>query len=282
MTSPVIQRASSEARKTATGPMSSGSPIRPSGIWATVAASASVPMKPAERAPSVSVPPGAMALTRMPRGASSNHIGEEPRPSRPMDAMLFADSEAGVFEQSLQLRRPRMVRSDVHAAGDETSQRETSRRAESRDGRQPSRRKYPVEFPQGRGLVEELKRRSRHDRLQGAIVERQPIGRTGQPINLCRSRLGLGLGLGEHACRQVHTVHLSCLRFVFDTICENSGAAADVGDHRRRIRCVEQGDHLVLRWEINPALEVSEVVGRGRENSRNVKVSCCPVVVVLS
>ena len=67
--------------------------------------------------------------------------------------MLFADSEAGVFEQSLHLRRPWMVRSDVHAAGDETSQRETLRGAESRDGRQPpSRRKYPVEFPQCRGL----------------------------------------------------------------------------------------------------------------------------------
>jgi hypothetical protein len=46
----------------------------------------------------------------------------------------------------------------VHAAGDETSQRETLRGTESRDGRQPSRRKYPVEFPQCRGLVEELKR----------------------------------------------------------------------------------------------------------------------------
>lgn len=178
--------------------------------------------------------------------------------------MLFADSEAGVFEQSLHRRRPRMVRSDVHAAGDETSQRETLRGAESRDGRQPSRRKYPVEFPQGRGLVEELKRRSRHDRVQGAIVERQPLGRTGQPTNLCRTRAGLG----EHARRQVHTVHLSCLRFVFDTICENSGAAADVGNHRRRFHCVEQGDHLVLCWEINPALEVSEVIGRGEKTPK--------------
>jgi hypothetical protein len=36
MTSPVIQRAASDARNTATGPMSSGTPTRPRGICATI------------------------------------------------------------------------------------------------------------------------------------------------------------------------------------------------------------------------------------------------------
>ena len=69
--SPVIQRDSSEARNTATPAMSSGWPKRPSGVSATIRFSKSLPMMPALCVPSVSTPPGAMALTRILRGPSS-------------------------------------------------------------------------------------------------------------------------------------------------------------------------------------------------------------------
>ena len=51
--------------------MSSGWPMRPSGVPATICVSISLPMTPAVCVPSVSTPPGAMVLTRIFRGASS-------------------------------------------------------------------------------------------------------------------------------------------------------------------------------------------------------------------
>jgi hypothetical protein len=71
MTSPVIHRAASEARNTAMGPMSSGTPIRPSGIWLAIELSPSLLVRPRARVPSVLVAVGAITLTRMPLAASS-------------------------------------------------------------------------------------------------------------------------------------------------------------------------------------------------------------------
>jgi hypothetical protein len=71
MTSPVTHLASSEARNTATGPMSSGVPRRPRGVAATDRSSISPPIRFSAREPSVSVGPGAMALTRILRAATS-------------------------------------------------------------------------------------------------------------------------------------------------------------------------------------------------------------------
>src|SRR5690606_7355284 len=64
--SPVIQAASSEARNTATFAISSGCPLRPSGVLATNMVSYSLPVvTPALRAPSVSVAPGKIELIRI-------------------------------------------------------------------------------------------------------------------------------------------------------------------------------------------------------------------------
>ena len=71
MISPVSQPASSEARNTATRAMSSGWPTRPSGVLAIICFLDSVPMTPAACAPSVSVPPGLRALTRISLGPNS-------------------------------------------------------------------------------------------------------------------------------------------------------------------------------------------------------------------
>src|SRR6202007_2345256 len=71
MISPVSQPASSEARNTATRAMSSGWPTRPSGVLAIICFLDSVPMTPAASAPSVSVPPGLRALTRIFLGPNS-------------------------------------------------------------------------------------------------------------------------------------------------------------------------------------------------------------------
>src|SRR5579863_5498286 len=68
---PVSQLASSEARNTATRAMSSGWPTRPSGVLATIWFLDSAPMTPAACAPSVSVPPGLRALTRIFLGPNS-------------------------------------------------------------------------------------------------------------------------------------------------------------------------------------------------------------------
>ena len=51
--------------------MSSGCPIRPSGVPAIIAFSKSLPTMPALCVPSVSTPPGAIALTRILRGPSA-------------------------------------------------------------------------------------------------------------------------------------------------------------------------------------------------------------------
>src|SRR4051794_35460813 len=69
--SPVIQRASSDARKETGGAMSSGCPTRPSGVAATAPLSKSLSTIPAEWVPSVMTRPGLIALTRMLRCASS-------------------------------------------------------------------------------------------------------------------------------------------------------------------------------------------------------------------
>lgn len=55
MRSPVSQFDSSEARKTATRAMSSGWPMRPSGVSETICFSKSLPLIPALCKPSVSV-----------------------------------------------------------------------------------------------------------------------------------------------------------------------------------------------------------------------------------
>ena len=69
--SPVTHRASSDARNTATGAMSSGCPIRPNGVCCNICFSKSLPKIPADRVPSVSTSPGLMAFTLILRGPSS-------------------------------------------------------------------------------------------------------------------------------------------------------------------------------------------------------------------
>src|SRR2546427_9663126 len=75
MTSPVIQADSSDARNTASGAISATRPSRPSGVFPARAAPAPPSKVPAATLPSVSVWPGAMALTRILRGASSEPLG---------------------------------------------------------------------------------------------------------------------------------------------------------------------------------------------------------------
>ena len=62
---------SSEARNTATGPISSGCPVRPSGVIETNCFSKSHPINPAALVPSVSTMPGLIEFTRIFRGPSS-------------------------------------------------------------------------------------------------------------------------------------------------------------------------------------------------------------------
>src|SRR4029077_10408482 len=72
MTSPVIQPESSDARNTASGAISVTRPRRPSGVLFASTAPAPLSKVPAAIFASVSVIPGAMALTRILRGASSS------------------------------------------------------------------------------------------------------------------------------------------------------------------------------------------------------------------
>src|SRR5437016_8737603 len=72
MISPVIQADSSDARNTATGAISVTRPSRPSGVFSARTAPAPPSKVPAAILPSVSVWPGAIALTRILRGASSS------------------------------------------------------------------------------------------------------------------------------------------------------------------------------------------------------------------
>ena len=67
----MTQRDSSDAKNTATGAISSGCPVRPSGVRAINCFSKSLPITPAACVPSVSTPPGLIALTRIFRGPSS-------------------------------------------------------------------------------------------------------------------------------------------------------------------------------------------------------------------
>jgi len=69
--SPVIQPEPADARNTATDAMSSGCPRRPSGVRATIWVSNSLPITPMLCTPSVSTPPGLIALTRIFLGPSS-------------------------------------------------------------------------------------------------------------------------------------------------------------------------------------------------------------------
>ena len=69
--SPVTQRASSDARNTATGAISSGCPTRPNGVCCNICFSKSLPTIPADRVPSVCISPGLMAFTLIFRGPSS-------------------------------------------------------------------------------------------------------------------------------------------------------------------------------------------------------------------
>src|SRR4030088_1145494 len=69
--SPVIQPEAADARNTATDAMSCGCPRRPSGVRATISFSKSLPMIPKLCTPSVSTPPGLIALTRIFLGPSS-------------------------------------------------------------------------------------------------------------------------------------------------------------------------------------------------------------------
>src|ERR1700740_1093095 len=71
MISRVSHAASSEASNKATRAMSSGWPTRPSGVLAIICFLASAPITPAACAPSVSVPPGLRALTRIFLGPNS-------------------------------------------------------------------------------------------------------------------------------------------------------------------------------------------------------------------
>ncbi len=69
--SPVIQRPSSDARKTTGGPMSSGCPMRPRGVNSTLCFSIGLSAKPPEMKPSVITTPGFTEFTRILRGPSS-------------------------------------------------------------------------------------------------------------------------------------------------------------------------------------------------------------------
>src|SRR3984885_2126795 len=69
--SPVSQLESSEARNTATGAMSFGCPMRPSGVCDSAHLWKSLPIKPAVCTPSVSTIPGLIELTRIFFGPSS-------------------------------------------------------------------------------------------------------------------------------------------------------------------------------------------------------------------
>src|SRR5262245_8884031 len=69
--SPVIQLESDEAKNTAAGAMSSGRPMRPSGVCASVDLRKSLAAMPAPCSPSVSIMPGLIELTRTLREPSS-------------------------------------------------------------------------------------------------------------------------------------------------------------------------------------------------------------------
>src|SRR5260370_15728403 len=69
--SPVIHRASSDARNDTGGAMSSGRPARPNGVAAIAPFSKSLPAIPAASTPSVITSPGLTAFTRILRAASS-------------------------------------------------------------------------------------------------------------------------------------------------------------------------------------------------------------------
>src|SRR5947199_1487282 len=69
--SPVMYFESDDARYTAVGEMSSGCPMRPSGACVSTIFWKSLPTKPAACTPSVSIIPGLIEFTRIPRGPSS-------------------------------------------------------------------------------------------------------------------------------------------------------------------------------------------------------------------
>jgi len=89
-----------------------------------------------------------------------------------------------------------------------------------------------MEFTQRRGLVEEVKRRRRHDRIQRPVVKRKLLGRAAQPLHIRRA----GAGLVEHALGHVHAVDLRGMQVTFDSVSQNACATGDVSYARRGVR----------------------------------------------
>ncbi len=59
-----------------------------------------------------------------------------------------------------------------------------------------------MELAERRRLVEEVKRRGRHDRVECAVVEGQLLGWAAHPVH----PIGSGAGLREHPVRHVYPV----------------------------------------------------------------------------
>src|SRR5437868_7313730 len=98
-TSPVIQAESSEARKTAALAMSSGWPVRPSGVRCTAyCANESCLVASFDCTPSVSVNPGESALTRIFRGPSSRASERLITSTAPLVPAYTEPAGAGVSE----------------------------------------------------------------------------------------------------------------------------------------------------------------------------------------
>lgn len=113
-----------------------------------------------------------------------------------------------------------------------------------------------MELPQRRGLVEEVKRGGGHDGVEGAVVERQLLGRCLQPADLRRSCPSLG----EHAVGHVDAVYLIGMQVALNPVGKNPCAAGNIGDATGSPGS-QLGDDLVLRRTIGQALKKSEVVG---------------------
>ena len=106
-------------------------------------------------------------------------------------------------------------------------------------------------------LVEEVKRRRRHDRVQRAIVEWQMLGRPLAPLHLRRARPGLG----EHAVGHVDTVDLVGAQLFGNAVSENACAAGNIG-HSARAAVRQRSDYFILRWPVHPLLKKWEIVQR--------------------
>jgi hypothetical protein len=114
---------------------------------------------------------------------------------------------------------------------------------------------HPVELTQRGRLVEEVKRRGRHDRVQRVILERQMFGRPVAPLHLRRARPGLAWYAVEH----VDTVDLVGVQLFRHPVRENLCAAGDVG-HPAREAGLKRSDNPILRRAIHPLLKKRQVV----------------------